>query len=112
MLHGSHIYIFIFSLLFKELPRAEALLGRENINDDDMQNLNKIETVKKVESKPEKSAAPAPPEEEFNMNKVNSDSEEAEVMQKYPGKIPLELDLSDLAAALLQNNKKYAFRQH
>ncbi|XP_005185160.2 putative uncharacterized protein DDB_G0268364 isoform X1 [Musca domestica] len=90
----------------KELPRAEALLGRENINDDDMQNLNKIETVKKVESKPEKSAAPAPSEEEFNMNKVNSDSEEAEVMQKYPGKIPLELDLSDLAAALLQNNKK------
>lgn len=90
----------------KELPRAEALLGRENINDDDMQNLNKIETVKKVERKPEKSAAPAPSEEEFNMNKVNSDSEEAEVMQKYPGKIPLELDLSDLAAALLQNNKK------
>uniref|UniRef100_A0A1I8N155 Uncharacterized protein n=1 Tax=Musca domestica TaxID=7370 RepID=A0A1I8N155_MUSDO len=90
----------------KELPRAEALLGRENINDDDMQNLNKIETVKKVESKPEKSPAPAPSEEEFNMNKVNSDSEEAEVMQKYPGKIPLELDLSDLAAALLQNNKK------
>ncbi|XP_075163649.1 msr-110 isoform X1 [Haematobia irritans] len=87
----------------KELPRAEALLGRENVNDDDLQSLNKIETVKKVESKPNKAS---PSEEEFNMNKINSDSEEAEVMQKYPGKIPLELDLSDLAAALLQNNKK------
>ncbi|XP_073843327.1 msr-110 isoform X2 [Musca autumnalis] len=90
----------------KELPRAEALLGRENDNDDDLQSLNKIETGKQVESKPEKPSAPAPSEEEFNMNKVNSDSEEAELEQKYPGKIPLELDLSDLAAALLQNNKK------
>ncbi|XP_061393527.1 uncharacterized protein LOC133329044 isoform X2 [Musca vetustissima] len=90
----------------KELPRAEALLGRENDNDDDLQNLKKIEASSKAESKPEKASVPAPSEEEFNMNKVNSDSEEAEVMQKYPGKIPLELDLSDLAAALLQNNKK------
>ncbi|XP_059218082.1 bromodomain-containing protein 4 isoform X2 [Stomoxys calcitrans] len=87
----------------KELPRAEALLGRENVNDDDLQSLNKMETVKKVEIKAEQAT---PSEEEFSMNKINSDSEEAEVMQKYPGKIPLELDLSDLAAALLQNNKK------
>lgn len=79
-------------------------MGRENVNDEDLQSLNKVETVRKVESKPEKSN---PSEEEFNMNKLNGDnSEEAEVMQKYPGKIPLELDLSDLAAALLQNNKK------
>ncbi|KAM7356883.1 msr-110 isoform 2-T4 [Cochliomyia hominivorax] len=91
----------------KELPRAEALLGREHNNDDDLQNLDKEEPVKKVEHKMVK-AEHKPSEEETNMNEnnENENSEEAEEMQKYPGKIPLELDLSDLAAALLQNNKK------
>lgn len=89
---------------FQELPRAEALLGRENINEDDLQNLDKEEPVKKVEHKMVK-AEHKPSEEESNMNESDN-SEEAEEMQKYPGKLPLELDLSDLAAALLQNNKK------
>lgn len=35
-----------------------------------------------------------------------SDSDETEELQKFPGKMPLELDLSDLAAAILRNNKK------
>lgn len=80
------------------------MLGRENVNDDDLQNLDKEEPVKKVEHKSVK-AEHKPSEEENNMNESDN-SEEAEEMQKYPGKLPLELDLSDLAAALLQNNKK------
>ncbi|XP_037813176.1 putative uncharacterized protein DDB_G0271606 isoform X2 [Lucilia sericata] len=92
----------------KELPRAEALLGRENVNDDDLQSLDKEESMKKVEHKIVKAEHHKPAEEENNMNEVNDseNSEEVDEMQKYPGKIPLELDLSDLAAALLQNNKK------
>ncbi|XP_023293428.2 bromodomain-containing protein DDB_G0280777 isoform X2 [Lucilia cuprina] len=92
----------------KELPRAEALLGRENVNDDDLQSLDKEEPMKKVEHKMVKAEHHKPAEEESNMNEVNDseNSEEVDEMQKYPGKIPLELDLSDLAAALLQNNKK------
>lgn len=90
----------------KDLPRAEALFGRENVNDDDLQNLDKTEPVKKEEHKMVK-AEHKPSEEETNMNEnTDTDSEEVEEVQKYPGKIPLELDLSDLAAALLQNNKK------
>lgn len=82
-------------------------MGRENVNDDDLQNLDKEEPVKKVEHKMVK-AEHKPSEEETNMNEnTETDSEEVEEVQKYPGKIPLELDLSDLAAALLQNNKKY-----
>lgn len=89
----------------KELPRAEALLGREN-GDDDLQSLDREEPIKKVEHKHQKSE-PKPSEEEANLNENYGDSEETEEMQqKYPGKIPLELDLSELAAALLQNNKK------
>ncbi|KAI8116508.1 hypothetical protein CVS40_11423 [Lucilia cuprina] len=92
----------------RELPRAEALLGRENVNDDDLQSLDKEEPMKKVEHKMVKAEHHKPAEEENNMNEVNDseNSEEVDEMQKYPGKIPLELDLSDLAAALLQNNKK------
>lgn len=72
-----------------------------------MQHLDKEEPIKKVEHKQVK-AEHKSSEEETNMNENNEteNSEEAEEMQKYPGKIPLELDLSDLAAALLQNNKK------
>lgn len=91
----------------QELPRAEALLGRENTNDDELQNLDKEEAVRKVEHKMVKTEH-KPSEEEANMNEnTEAESGEAEEVQKYPGKIPLELDLSDLAAALLQNNKKY-----
>ncbi|XP_037890192.1 putative mediator of RNA polymerase II transcription subunit 26 isoform X1 [Glossina fuscipes] len=95
----------------KELPRAEALMGRETNDDNDLQNLDREQPVKKVETKVQKSSnvipAAAAVEEETNNNENNYlDSEEADEMQKYPGKLPLELDLSDLAAALLQNNKK------
>jgi len=81
-------------------------LGKENTDEIDLQNLDKEESVKKVEIKKQQSS-PASTEEESNENDNNySENEEAEVMKNYPGKMPLELDLSDLAAALLQNNKK------
>lgn len=85
-------------------------MGRETNDDNDLQNLDREQSVKKVEAKVQKSnviPATAAVEEETNNNENNYlDSEEADEMQKYPGKLPLELDLSDLAAALLQNNKK------
>ncbi|XP_037940583.1 RNA polymerase II degradation factor 1 [Teleopsis dalmanni] len=87
----------------KELPRAEALLGKESPDEVDLQNLDSNEPVKKVEIKQKN--APIPTDDDRTDNNY-SDTEETEEMQKFPGKVPLELDLSDLAAALLQNNKK------
>uniref|UniRef100_W8B592 Genetic suppressor element-like domain-containing protein n=1 Tax=Ceratitis capitata TaxID=7213 RepID=W8B592_CERCA len=96
----------------KELPRAEALLGRENNDDADLQNLDKDVTVKKVEIKKQQAAKPKQVSATASVDSDSNDSDnsysdvdDAEEI-KYPGKVPLELDLSDLAAALLQNNKK------
>lgn len=66
-----------------------------------MQNLDHEEPVSKKESKSDDS--------EHGLNEHDnsySDSDETEELQKFPGKMPLELDLSDLAAAILRNNKK------
>ncbi|XP_055841156.1 putative uncharacterized protein DDB_G0291608 isoform X2 [Episyrphus balteatus] len=104
----------------KELPRADALIGVDSNDEIDLQNLDKEEPtmVKKVE-KPKTAAAPVPLPVDSRNNNNNeqtnnesetdssfSDSEEADDLQKISNKVPLELDLSDLAAALLQNNKK------
>ncbi|XP_032598649.1 putative uncharacterized protein DDB_G0271606 isoform X2 [Drosophila grimshawi] len=82
----------------KELPRAEALLGKSEAGED-LQNLDHDETLaeKKTVSKNE---------DVNDHDNSYSDSDETEEMQKFPGKMPLELDLSDLAAAILRNNKK------
>ncbi|XP_017843690.1 altered inheritance of mitochondria protein 3 isoform X2 [Drosophila busckii] len=82
----------------KELPRAEALLGKSE-GGDDLQNLDHDETMTKLEAKHETAHA-------NEHDNSYSDSEETDEMQKLPGKMPLELDLSDLAAAILRNNKK------
>ncbi|XP_030372620.1 uncharacterized protein LOC115622719 isoform X2 [Scaptodrosophila lebanonensis] len=84
----------------KELPRAEALLGKEHIDDANLQHIDEPAN-KKVEMKGQE----ANPEEE-GRDSSYSESDETEELQKYPGKMPLELDLSDLAAAILRNNKK------
>lgn len=78
------------------------MLGKSDAGED-LQNLDHDETVvdKRTESKNEGI--------ERNVNDHDnsySDSDETEEMQKFPGKMPLELDLSDLAAAILRNNKK------
>lgn len=82
-------------------------------NDNDLQMLEKVESAPKMTTKSKKMATM--PEDEINFqdsvsnnNNQNNylETEEVEEVPKYPGKLPLELDLSDLAAALLQNNKK------
>lgn len=95
-----------------------------NENDDsienDLQMLEKGDSVPKMTTKSKKMAVI--PEEEAslqentngnnnpnnNLNNLNNylETEEVEEVPKYQNKLPLELDLSDLAAALLQNNKK------
>ncbi|XP_067642673.1 uncharacterized protein Msr-110 [Eurosta solidaginis] len=93
----------------KELPRAEALLGKETSDEADLQNLDKDVTVKKVEIK-KKQAAPTQASATVDSDSSDSDNSYSDIDDaeevKFPGKVPLELDLSDLAAALLQNNKK------
>ncbi|XP_034482722.1 putative uncharacterized protein DDB_G0268364 isoform X2 [Drosophila innubila] len=84
----------------KELPRAEALLAKSD-GGEDLQNLDHDDTDKKHDPKAE--------DIEQSVNEHDnsySESDETEEMQKFPGKMPLELDLSDLAAAILRNNKK------
>ncbi|KAH8270604.1 hypothetical protein KR018_012215, partial [Drosophila ironensis] len=82
----------------KELPRAEPLLGAAGHSDDsELQNLDA--DSRKAET------APATAQDADKDNSY-SDSDETDEMQKFPGKVPLELDLSDLAAAILRNNKK------
>ncbi|KAH8418200.1 hypothetical protein KR222_000595, partial [Zaprionus bogoriensis] len=84
----------------KELPRAEALLGKSEAGED-LQNLEHEEPASKKDAKSD--------DIEHAVNDHDnsySDSDETEEMQKFPGKMPLELDLSDLAAAILRNNKK------
>lgn len=78
------------------------MLGKSDVGED-LQNLDHDEAPldKKTESKNEGI--------ERNVNEHDntySESDEPEEMQKFPGKMPLELDLSDLAAAILRNNKK------
>lgn len=83
---------------FQELPRAEPLLGASGTGDEsELQNLD-------AESR---KAVPAPAaSQDADKDNSYSDSDETDEMQKFPGKVPLELDLSDLAAAILRNNKK------
>ncbi|XP_070136515.1 bromodomain-containing protein 4 isoform X2 [Drosophila bipectinata] len=82
----------------KELPRAEPLLGASGTGDEsELQSLD-------AESR---KAVPAPAAaQDADKDNSYSDSDETDEMQKFPGKVPLELDLSDLAAAILRNNKK------
>ncbi|XP_020798125.1 nuclear transcription factor Y subunit beta isoform X2 [Drosophila serrata] len=81
----------------KELPRAEPLLGAAGTGDEsELQNLD-------TESRKAEHSQDADSNDKDNSY---SDSDETDEMQKYPGKMPLELDLSDLAAAILRNNKK------
>lgn len=88
----------------KEIPRAEALMGKEN-DDNDLQSLDKEEpTINKEEASKQESAPVNDNDSETDSS--FSDSDETDDLQKQHFKVPLELDLSDLAAALLENNQK------
>lgn len=59
-----------------------------------------------MEPESRKTEATQDAEEHPDKDNSYSDSDETDELQKFPGKMPLELDLSDLAAAILRNNKK------
>lgn len=93
----------------KELPRAEALLGKETADEVDLQNLQKEPITKKFESKKfaangDEDATAATNNKDDEDDSTYYDSEEND--DKWHKKVPVELDLSDLATVILQNNKK------
>lgn len=80
------------------------MLGKE-ADDSDLQSIDREEEPVKKEEKPEQEAIPSS-NSESDSDSSFSDSDESDDLQKNHYKVPLELDLSDLAAALLENNQK------
>lgn len=78
----------------------------------DLQNINVIEEqpiVKKFTLKQQHSGSTKPVGNAPAIGDTDSsfsENEETEDLQKVPAKVPFEFDLSDLAAALLQNQHK------
>lgn len=94
----------------QELPKAEALLsGRDLSSDNDMQSLdgNKKDT-ENVKQKTKSATSSASDSESDSSSSDNSfsESDEAEELNRVQIKMPLELSLSDLANAILQQNQK------
>jgi len=88
--------------LQQELPNAEALIQSKttDIHDNDISKDQKDETEKK---EPKESP---PTENESETDSSFSESEESGETNRVHIKLPLELDLSDLANAILENNQK------
>jgi hypothetical protein len=100
--------------LQQDLPRPEALQSRETNFNTNLQDLEKDSDLPKAHVKDEMSK-PNPkdtdPEdvETLDSNSDSSDSEDSEEsgdMNRVHIKLPLDLDLSDLAHAVLMNNQK------
>ncbi|KAG4078711.1 hypothetical protein HA402_015301 [Bradysia odoriphaga] len=90
--------------LQQELPNAEALLqSKMEIHDNDISKDQKDETEKKDEKMTE---APQTSDNESESDSSFSDSDESGEMNRVHIKLPLELDLSELANAILENNQK------
>jgi hypothetical protein len=86
--------------LQQELPNAEALLqSKSEIHDNDISKDQKDESEKKTE-------APQTSDNESENDSSFSDSDESGEMNRIHIKLPLELDLSELANAILENNQK------
>lgn len=93
----------------QELPKAEALLQAREVSENDLQNLEKdIDAEKKPTT-----AAPVDEKKETDNDKESesdssfSDSDESGELNRVHIRLPLDLDLSDLANAILENNQKY-----
>lgn len=101
--------IFILSCHSQELPKAEALLsGRDLSADNDMQSLdNNKKDTENVKQKTKAAAGDSDSDSSSSDNSF-SESDEAEELNRVQIKMPLELSLSDLANAILQQNQKYA----
>lgn len=106
----SKLYFALFR--FQELPKAEALLsGRDLPSDNDMQSLdnnnnNKDAVNNKHKLKLSGSDSDSDSSSSSSDNSF-SESDEAEELNRVQIKMPLELSLSDLANAILQQNQKY-----
>jgi hypothetical protein len=87
--------------LQQELPNAEALL-QSKPDDNEISKDQKDETEKKEVKVSESS----PPESESENDSSFSDSDESNELNRVHIKLPLELDLSELANAILENNQK------
>lgn len=89
-----NIFYFCF---FQEIPKAEALVGNGNESD--------LEKVQKTEEK--LNDLPMPDSKDSDSSDSSfSDSEESTDMKAMHKQVPVDLDLTDLAAAILQNNQK------
>lgn len=99
-------FLFIFLCCHsQELPKAEALLsGRDLAADNDMQSLDN--NKKDTEKQKTKGAAGDSDSDSSSSDNSFSESDEAEELNRVQIKMPLELSLSDLANAILQQNQK------
>lgn len=89
------------------MPKAEALLsGRDLASDNDMQSLdNNKKDMENVKPKTKPGTSDSESETSSSDNSF-SESDEAEELNRVQIKMPLELSLSDLANAIIQQNQK------
>lgn len=84
------------------MPKAEALLsGRDLSSENDIQSLEN--NKKDSNNAKQKKRVPA---SDTGVESSSADSDEAEELNRVQIKMPLELSLSDLANAILQQNQK------
>ncbi|KAJ6643678.1 hypothetical protein Bhyg_08642 [Pseudolycoriella hygida] len=101
---ASEVYSTAGSEAPPELPNAEALLqSKPDVHDNDISKDQKDETEKKEEKVSEPSQ---PSESESENDSSFSDSDESNELNRVHIKLPLELDLSELANAILETNQK------
>lgn len=101
----KNIWLFIRPhILLQELPKAEALLQTREINENNLQNLDK--DIKKKDDKKADQDSDSSSESDTESDSSFSDSDESAELNRVHIKLPLELDLSDLASAILENNQK------
>jgi type II secretory pathway pseudopilin PulG len=84
--------------LQQELPKAEPLLSGRDNNDNDLQSVDKETPVKKTKATETESTS--------DSDSSFSDSDESDELNRVQIKVPLELSLSDLANAILEQNHK------
>lgn len=89
------------------MPKAEALLsGRDLASDNDMQSLdNNKKDTENTKQKTKNTNSDSDSDSSSSDNSF-SESDEAEELNRVQIKMPLELSLSDLANAILQQNQK------
>lgn len=83
-----------FQFFLQEMPKAEALLGKES--ETELEKNTKTNDLPMSESNKDNESS----------DSSFSDSEESIDMKAIHKQVPVDLDLTDLAAAILQNNQK------